>query len=76
MGRQGTQADQMLDAAGDALVSPWEISRIHTGGTEQRREISGRREGTEVGKNTECSQDRGRTYALTETEDAKGVTWR
>lgn len=39
VGRQGTQADQMLGAAGDALVSPWEISRIRTGGTEQRRKF-------------------------------------
>lgn len=37
VGRQGTQADQMLGAAGAALVSPWEISRTRTGGTEQRR---------------------------------------
>lgn len=39
MGRQGTQADQIFDAAGGALVSPWERSKIHTGGTEQRREF-------------------------------------
>lgn len=29
----------MFDAAGGALVSPWERSKIHTGGTEQRREF-------------------------------------
>lgn len=33
----GSPADQMLDAVGGALASPWEMGRIRTGRIEQRR---------------------------------------